>query len=191
LPSSINNTALFASFRMASVLQKLTSLHEALGPRYVRMDDVLARLDSELFRCAPSVSNWSVANQLHHLATSTALMLTGVSRIGSQTIPAEASGSVTAIGRAVLMTRRFPRGKGKAPKRTVPPDEVSRADLEKVLARSRRTYERLPAEMEAVAASSWKVAHPFFGMLEASQWMKLAAIHADHHFRIIEDIDAV
>lgn len=175
---------------MSRALNKLNVLHESLGQRYGRMNDVLAREDSGLFRGAPSVSTWSVAHQLHHIATSTALMLVAVSRIASQSTPAEAAGSASAIGRSVLLTGRFPRGKGRAPKLTVPPDAVSRADLEHALARSRAKYDALGPQMEAVAASSWKLAHPYFGMLDSSQWLKLANIHADHHFRIIADIDA-
>ena len=175
---------------MSRALKKLTAHHETLGQHYAQMDLILAREDADLFRSAPSVSNWSVANQLHHLASATALMLVGVSRIANQASPAEATGSITTIGRGILLSGRFPRGKGKAPKPTVPPDTVSRADLEKALARSRERYHGLEAELEAAAASSWKVAHPYFGMLDAAQWLKLSCVHADHHFRIIADIDA-
>lgn len=175
---------------MSSVLKKVTALYESVGERYARMDTVLAREDPALFRGAPSVSDWTVAYQLHHLATSTALMLVAASRIARQVAPAEATGSIKPIGRGILMAGRIPRGKAKAPKMTTPPEAVSRTDLEQALARSRAKYDGLRDELEAAAASSWKVAHPYFGMMDATQWLKLASIHADHHFRIIEDIDA-
>jgi hypothetical protein len=175
---------------MSRELNKLTALHKDLGDRYGKMDEVLARDDAGLFRSAPEVSGWSVANQLHHLASSTALMLVAVSRIAAQVAPAEATGSITTIGRGVLLSGRFPRGKGKAPKTTVPPEVVSREDLEQALTRSRSKYAGLVDEMDAASKSAWKVAHPYFGMLTATQWLKLAKIHADHHFRIIADIDA-
>ncbi|MFT5141656.1 MAG: hypothetical protein ACI80V_001074 [Rhodothermales bacterium] len=175
---------------MASKIDKLTTLHRKLGRRYDRMQELLDREDDSLFRQAPSVSNWSVANQLHHVATATWLMLVGVDRISKQLSPAAAEGSINTIGRALLLSGRFPRGKAQAPARSQPPDNVTRGDIKKALDRSRDLYERTPDIFQAASASSWRAKHPYFGMLDACQWMKLAVIHADHHFLIVDDIDA-
>lgn len=169
---------------------KLAELHRDLETRFVTMDEILGRDDSALLRLAPDVSAWSVANQLHHTATATGLMLTGVHRIAAQSTPAQDGGRITTIGRAMLLTRHLPRGRGKAPRATVPPENVDRAELERALTHSRSAYDRLPGLFDDLAVSTWRVEHPYFGWLSANQWLKLAALHADHHFSIIQEIDA-
>ncbi|NNE70420.1 MAG: DUF1569 domain-containing protein [Rhodothermales bacterium] len=171
-------------------IDKLNSLHQALGERYDRLAGLMHRSEDELQLTVDAISSWSVAEQMHHIASSTALMLAGVMRIAGQVSPAKLEGRISAMGRAVLMSGRFPRGKGKAPARTMPPETVSREELETAVARSRRMYDSVAEVLEKAAVSDWKVEHPYFGMLNAEQWLKLAAIHADHHFRIIEDIDS-
>jgi hypothetical protein len=175
---------------MASNIDKLTTLHQKLGRRYDRMEELLHREDDSLFRHDPAVSSWSVANQLHHVATATGLMLVGVDRISKQKSPAAAEGNINAIGRALLLSGRFPRGRAQAPVRSRPPENATRGEIEKSLVRSRSLYEGQPTILQAASASSWRLKHPYFGMLDACQWMKLAVIHADHHFLIIDDIDA-
>ena len=175
---------------MALDEQKLLSLHAALASRYARLQNELERDDEALFRRVPNVSEWSVAKQLHHTAASTALMLVAVDRIAKQVSPAEENGSINTMGRALLLRGRFPRGRAKAPKISLPPEELTRDELEADMARSRRAYDRTPEILGQAAASGWRTKHPYFGMLDAGQWLKLARIHADHHLAIIDDIDA-
>lgn len=175
---------------MASSIERIREHHAALETRFDRLTSLLERDDDHLFLRAPAVSGWSVAEQLHHTAAATGRMLAAVERIAQQKPPAADGGKVTVIGRAVLMTGRFPRGKGKAPKGTIPPEQFDRAELERALSRCRGTYDRIPPLFEAAAGSTFRVEHPYFGWLSAEQWLRLAAVHADHHFLIIGDIDA-
>jgi DinB family protein len=174
---------------MSRHLKTLIALHSRLEERFDRMEATLSRDDSALFHMAPEVSSWSVASQLHHLAAATGLMLVAVDRIGHKKSPAKEGGSVTTVGKLVLRAGRFPRGKGKAPAPTIPPESITRADLEATIGRSRETWGRTPGVLEIASTSSWRTRHPYFGDFGAEEWLKLAAIHADHHFRIIEDID--
>lgn len=169
---------------------KMTELHQSLGERYAKLQGFLDRSDDELQRLAPSVSQWSVAKQMHHVAAATGLMLTGITRIARKASPAIEEGRINTIGRAVMMTGRLPRGKARAPARTMPPETVSRDLLTAAISRSKATFTSLPEVFEAAAQTGWKVEHPYFGPLDPYQWLKLAALHADHHFRIIEDIDS-
>ncbi len=169
---------------------KLSELHTQLGQRYDRLAEALTLPDGLLQQTAPAVSAWSVANQLHHIASATGLMLVGISRIARQAPPATETGRINTMGRAVLLRGRFPRGKGKAPARTVPPDQVTREELTRAISRSRKAFDGLGGSLDQAAASDWKVEHPYFGMLNVPQWLKLAIVHADHHFLIIDDIQS-
>ncbi|MBO6574703.1 MAG: DinB family protein [Rhodothermales bacterium] len=174
---------------MSTTIARLTKLHGELARTYAHMEDLLQREDDSLFKLAPAVSGWSVANQLHHTAGATALMLVAVDRIAKQKSPAQEGGTINAIGRAVLFSRRMPRGRAKAPQRTVPPESFAREDLEVAVARSRRVYDSIPETFELAAPSAWRTEHPYFGWMGPDQWMKLAIVHADHHFAIIREID--
>ncbi len=155
---------------------------------YDRLAGLLAVDDARLVNVAPSVSGWSVAQHMVHLALANAHMLTAVQRIVARATPAERVGRPTFSGRIVLLMGDFPRGKGEAPARSVPPETVAREDLLSALERSRRILESTALVLPDVEFATWRVKHPVFGWLNARQWLRMLAIHADHHFAIIDDI---
>jgi len=148
----------------------------------------LERSDEALFRRVPAVSGWSAAEQLYHVAVANGHMLTAVRRIVEQTEPARPSGRPTLVGRAVLLLGDFPRGRAKAPDRSVPPEGLSRETLTASVMRSRRVYEGIEPLLPQVAEATWRVSHPVFGWLDAGQWLRALAVHANHHFAIVDDI---
>jgi hypothetical protein len=83
----------------------------------------------------------------------------------------------------VLLTGRIPRGRGKAPKVTLP-ERTGFKGLEEEI-------EAEKAELRALTVDAirrFEMNHPGFGRLNGRQWLRFLSIHRRHHLRIISDI---
>ncbi len=170
------------------VSRDLLERFEAAAATYDRIERLLAEPDERLRLRVPSVSAWSPAQHLCHVALSNGLMLTAVDRIAHQAEPAHAGGSINLVGRYVLTTGHIPRGRGKAPDRSVPPADPGRLETAELVARSRLALVRVKGELPRVEEAAWRTDHHVFGALDARQWLRLVAIHARHHFGIVDEI---
>jgi len=160
--------------------KKLVDDHAAL-------DGVLrATTDERLFRVVPSVSHWSVAQQLDHtyevsmriLRDLIPMLARGESRPGPT--------SPTFRGILVLITGRIPRGVGKTP---IPLNaEITRASLARASDQVKGILEALKPLLPQVAASKATAPHPVIGGLTAHHWLSFAEIHTHHHQKIIAEI---
>ena len=108
---------------------KLIQAHAAL----------LASLDVEIEQAsdpavyeasAPRVSGWSVKDHLEHLSIAHGGIIRWIERACDQDPELETGGSPSLVGWIVLLAGAFPRGRGKAPERTLPTgaDAVELAD---------------------------------------------------------------
>ncbi|HIF21916.1 MAG TPA: DUF1569 domain-containing protein [Gemmatimonadetes bacterium] len=97
--------------------------------------------------------------------------------------------AVAVLGAAwiVLLAGAFPRGRGKAPERTLPTgaDAVELADS---LRDTRSRVVGLEGSLAQLEASNATRNHFAFGDLNAAQWLKFTGIHARHHQKIIRDV---
>ena len=98
---------------------KLVQAHTAL----------LASLDLEIEQAsdpavyeasAPAVSKWSVKDHLEHLSIATAGIVSWIERARDGDPELDTGGRPSPAGRIVLLAGAFPRGRGKAPERTLP-----------------------------------------------------------------------
>ena len=86
--------------------------------------------------------------------------------------------------RTVLLTLgAFPRGKAKAPKIVLPPEDITTEDLQHQL---KNAHESLKILVSLPKTSHFK--HPLFGMLTKKQTIRFLEIHTKHHLKIIRDI---
>lgn len=83
----------------------------------------------------------------------------------------------------ILVFRRIPRGKAKAPSAVVPGDNYEAAALENQIIKINK---KLPQVKELPKKAFF--AHPYFGDLSRDKTMKFLAIHTEHHLKIIRDI---
>ncbi len=151
-----------------------------------QLDDylALARDGDELGRRAPEVSGWSVAQQLEHLATVDRSVLQGIEKIDRGEI-AERGGAGTLVGRVILLLGWIPRGKGKAPEKSMPAG-LGGEELVAALETAKERFEKL--DLARLETSAGTFPHPVFGHLTAGQWLRFVAVHHRHHGRIIDDI---
>ena len=166
--------------------RKLLRAHAAL----------LASLDLEIEQAsdpalceasAPAVSKWSVKDHLEHLSIASGGIVSWIARARDGDPELDTGGGPSLAGRIVLLVGAFPRGRGKAPERTLPKG-TSAAELAAKLRGIRERVQGLEGSLAQLQASSATRNHIAFGNLNAAQWLQFAVIHDNHHQKIIRDV---
>ncbi len=83
----------------------------------------------------------------------------------------------------VTITGFIPRGRGKAPGRVVPRQEINKETLQQLSAQAKNSL----AELPNLARNSF-FKHPYFGVLRKNAAIRFLKIHTWHHYKIIRDI---
>jgi len=97
--------------------------------------------------------------------------------------PTDKTSKLTLLGHFCLTTRYIPRGKGKAPKRVLPPDHIEEKQLYKQLTSAKFL---VPKIQSIDSKATFK--HPYFGVLSKKQTIRFIEVHTNHHLKIIRDI---
>jgi hypothetical protein len=124
----------------------------------------------------------SKANVGWHLSHCT-LVINGIITTLSKSNPADYKWSFNFNRMAVFALKKFPRGRGKAPKTVQPQNENTIENLEKYLAKTREKLIELNAMPNDVYFK-----HPYFDNLKKKQTITFLEIHTKHHLDIIRDI---
>jgi hypothetical protein len=83
----------------------------------------------------------------------------------------------------VLLFKKFPRGKAKAPSFTHPQHELTEIALNEIIRDTRLSLDSL-----AKAQNNQYFTHPIFGDLQLRKAIKFLGVHTYHHEKIIRDI---
>ena len=95
----------------------------------------------------------------------------------------EEKSKLTLLGQFCLTTGYIPRGRGKAPKQVLPPEEIKKEDLSQQI----EVAKQLVNQLDAIdKRATFK--HPYFGGLNNKQTKRFIEIHTKHHLKIIRDI---
>lgn len=140
--------------------------------------------------CAPSVSEWSVANHLEHLLLADRWMFGWIeSVVGAEASDesADPSGSPSPLGYVVLSTGFIPRGRGRAPDRTCPSD-LAVSEILAGFRELRAQVEALEPRLGEVDALALTREHPVLGRFTPARWLRFAHVHHAHHEKIVRDI---
>jgi len=160
---------------------------DALEDVFSDLRAVIDLPDDELFRTEPEVSGWSPAEHLYHVLGATAMMLKAAALLAHGAVDGEPA-ELSAEGKKVFADDGIPRGVAKAPDKTVPPEALSRDDLNASFARSRGKFQSAAEALQSGAPTDRGLPHPMWGVLTAPQWLEAARIHCCHHLDIIDDI---
>ena len=147
----------------------------------------LVELEGQAQRSAPSVSGWSVAEHVEHLARAHEPLFSKLAALAEADDPALAHGRLSLAGHWVLWTGRIPRGRGQAPERTRPA-AGSLQQVRSLLAGASDAFERLATKRSELDAVRARIDHPYFGRLLPKHWLRFVELHHDHHLAIIRDI---
>ena len=161
--------------------------YREIGAFFDAVKPLLDWPDETLYRIAGDVSAWSPAQHLYHILRANGMMLKGIHLICHGHRMADNEGGPNDAGRRVL-AGGFIRGTGKAPEAVVPPEEVPRETVRESWTRSRRKYEETEAILPQIPDATGRIPHKFLGMLNGSEWLRLARLHSEHHLAIIRDI---
>lgn len=128
------------------------------------------------------LSAWTPSEHMDHLIKVTASIVNRILQLDAPRVDA----SVSALGRIILAVGRIPRGRGRAPER-LRGARVGAAELHAGLTKLEGKIDELTApHLDDLRGAI--VPHPRFGGLRPSQAMRFAAVHNDHHLRIIAEI---
>lgn len=89
----------------------------------------------------------------------------------------------TFIGRIFFIIGHFPKGKAKAPKRVLPPDDILQDDiLSQINTAKERIYQISSLDDNAYFQ------HPIFGNINKKRVVRFLEIHTNHHLKIVKSI---
>jgi len=95
-------------------------------------------------------------------------------------------GKVSDFGMSFLKTGVMPRGVGQAPAE-VRPGATTRTELLEKLQDASNVWKTLSTRLDDIKKSKARIEHPA-GMMSASDWLRLAAVHNAHHLKIVRDV---
>lgn len=88
----------------------------------------------------------------------------------------------------MLFHRSFPRA-APAPREVRPPEDAPLPSKETALAQMRDMGERFEREASRARVAGWNsVTHPYFGQIDLTRGMRLAAVHIEHHTRQLASV---
>ena len=135
----------------------------------------------------PEVSDWSVGIHLEHLLLAESGILRWIDATLADPEGSPSGGRPSRRGTMVLVSGWIPRGRAKAPERTVPPAEIGE-DLAERLTAHRTAAVGLEPRLTDIHGGTSTREHPILGHYTASQWLRFLDIHHRHHEKIIRDI---
>lgn len=97
--------------------------------------------------------------------------------------PADYKKEFNALRLLTFTIGSFPRGKVKAPKRVLPPEIISKQDIENQLNKAIKNYKIIEG-----LERSQHFTHPLFKQLNKKQTLKFLKLHTNHHLKIVRDI---
>ena len=136
---------------------------------------------------SPDVSAWSIGEQVQHVVLSLRAIATQITRALRKPADSEGSGP-NRMGKMILDSGIFPRGRAQAPEIVMPQDAVDSEAVCKTLQETRQKWDDLESRSEQIAESTAVVPHDLLGDFTANDWIRFAPIHTNHHLLIIRDI---
>jgi hypothetical protein len=154
----------------------------------------VAGLSREQLDFRPSAESWSIGEVLHHLAlaheATAKLMSIMVRRARDENVPRDPEPERSVLSAIDGVVPGVEEGKASAPDRVVPQSYLA---PEEALARLEASSRRVVGAVETLSAfdlSSLRFPHPFFGELDAYQWLLVTGWHERRHTKQIERIRA-
>ena len=127
----------------------------------------------------PKISNVSVGWHIEH----TLLATIGIIDALNNSLPTNYKRKFNFNKFLVYSINKIPRGRGKAPKSVIPEGNISK---EKLLNKLHFTKSKID-ELKHLSINHY-FNHPYFGQLNLKETIKFLDIHANHHFKIINEI---
>lgn len=172
------------------IYQTVGDIYEAIDKTRAKLKEKIASLSDEQLAQREDENGWTVAEIIEHLAT----VENGGLRIAQKLLKESDRENVVWNGtfreplsfveKAALIQDR----KLQAPERVRPTGTLSIAESLAKLDENRRALSDLRLQLEAVDVSGATFPHPFFGELNAYEWLVVVGLHERRHLAQIERI---
>ncbi|WP_029033042.1 DUF1569 domain-containing protein [Salinimicrobium terrae] len=127
----------------------------------------------------PEVSKAPVGWHLAHNLKVINSIITGL----EQSEPASYRKSFSWKKELVYLFGKIPRGKARAPKKVIPEENISEAELQEQISAAKLRINGITKLPENAFFE-----HPYFGHIKRDKTPKFLVIHTEHHLKIIREI---
>jgi Protein of unknown function (DUF1569) len=128
------------------------------------------------------ISAWTVGMQAHHSLLAANVILGTL----LESVPGEREEGRSLKRTVIMKLGKIPRGRGKSPDAAIPSEDISREELEKLLAAAQEKLK----QTENTAPDAWWE-HFIFGVMTRDTALKFLNIHTEHHLSLIDDIRSI
>lgn len=147
-----------------------------------KLDNLLNQLEANVSRHETLNQNISQANVGWHIEHSL-LTINRITNFLIKSNPNDYQWNFNLIRIVLMTTKKFPRGKGKAPEVVQPKGNIDRNSLLTHILLTRNKIN----ELNTLPKDKY-FEHPYFGKMKLKQSMGFLEIHTKHHLDIIDDI---
>jgi DinB superfamily len=172
--------------------KKMQEIADRIAQERAELLRAVEGLDEAQLDHRPEPNVWSITDILHHLSLaddgSGRLMARMLQQARDDGFPPDTTPDASVLGALDEVVKAAESAKAVAPDRVTPRSHVP---AEECLVRLRSSRERLSSAMEELASFDLSAAtfpHPFFGSLDAYQWLLLAGWHERRHRKQIERV---
>lgn len=166
--------------------EHLLQRNELVVQRWI---DALADYTEEDLHKKPAANQWSIGQVYHHISRAGVYFY----RQALNCLDPKAGSSdegLTRVGRLMLDGEHFPDRRFKMPDALAeePPVDCQKNELREALHLARNLLRQVADKLPQAKDKS-KVRHPVFGMMNAYEWYRQAAMHFEHHLHQKRRID--
>ena len=166
-----------------NLLLSLKELNDVIDTWVKELDNY----DIKMLSAKPSANNWSLGQLYNHLVSDTSFYIEQIKTCLSS--KDDVDKEMTPFAKELFSNNRFPDGQINGdPSNEFIPQPQSLDYLKDELSGTRKELNHLYSLIIATAPTA-KTEHPGLGYFNASEWLRFATIHFQHHLRQKERID--
>lgn len=127
----------------------------------------------------PKVSKATMAWQIDHSLK----VINNVCSALQSSDPETFENNMSFLGKFLLLFGKFPRGKAKAPKHVLPPENITKDDLISQVKTAKQNIETIN-----ILPKNAYFKHPMFGHINTKRVVRFLEVHTNHHLKIVDDM---
>lgn len=144
--------------------------------------------EEKLLDIHKETSGWSVGQHLYHITLANASIPKLIERLKAGTLGNTEDEPKPKM--LELITEGIIPGGREAPKRVVPPEDLTAELLNRDFKRMQKATKRLEPILGELHAIPNRFPHLYFGPMSALQWLRFMEIHTRHHMVIVDKLVA-
>jgi hypothetical protein len=173
--------------------QTIAEIYEANTKIRQKLKSVVSGLTDEQVSFRPQETSWTIGEIVEHIS----IVENGIATICSRLLQKSAEENVAGDGRANFSSEFLEKAAGlpdrrtrklQAPERVVPTGTLSLAEAFARMEQTAGLLNEIRPGLETVDTRKFKFPHPYFGDLNAAEWIAVIGGHERRHIDQIEEI---